>query len=396
MGEFADRVRSWLTAHAPQPPWPGDPAEYLAFARAFQAELHGAGLAGITWPTEFGGQGLGDAEQRAFTDVAAGFALPVEKFTIAMGMCGPTILAAGTEEQKRRFIRPLLRAEEIWCQLFSEPDAGSDLAALRTSAVRDGDGWRVNGQKVWTSHAQYADLGLLLARTDPGVPKHRGLTMFLVDMRASGVQVRPLRDMTGDARFNEVFFDDVRLDDGARLGPVDSGWRVAIGTLTLERMSVAHRIRPQTHALSFTSLVAHARRTGSIEQPRTREALLGLHVRERLAELLGDRLTEEARAGRPPGARGSVGKLVSAELSRYSAATALAVLGGDAVDWDPADAGAATLAAAVLEAPSMGIAGGTNEVQRNIIGERVLGLPREPAVDKDAPFGAPASGGARP
>ncbi len=386
VGDFADKARRWLEGNVPAKPWPTDPRDYIAFARAFQARLHDAGFAGINWPAEYGGQGLGDAEQRAFVDVSARFSMPVETFSIAMGMCGPTIIALGTEAQKRRFIRPLLRADEIWCQLFSEPDAGSDLAALRTSAVRDGDRWKINGQKVWTSHAQYSDFGLLLTRTDPSVPKHRGLTMFLIPMNTAGVIVRPLRDMAGGERFNEVFFDDVMLDDEARIGAVNAGWQVAVQTLTFERMSVTNRIRPQSHALSFTSLLERARRSGVTAEAHVRDELVGLHMRERLAELLGDRHAEEARAGAPPGPRGSVGKLVSAELHRFSARAATNVLAAAATRWERDDDGSERLGAAICEAPMMGIAGGTNEIQRNIVGERVLGLPREQAVDTAVPF----------
>ncbi len=384
--DFADKARAWLVANVPAKPWPTDPQDYIAFSRAFQTRLYEAGLAGINWPEQYGGQGLGDAEQRAFADVSAEFAMPVETFSIAMGMCGPTIIALGTEAQKHRLIRPLLRADQIWCQLFSEPEAGSDLAALRTSAVRHADRWTINGQKVWTSHAQYSDFGLLLARSNPAVPKHRGLTMFLIPMDAPGVTVRPLRDMAGGERFNEVFFDDVVLDDEARIGEVDQGWQVAVKTLTFERMSVTNRIRPQSHALSFSSLRERARRAGVNLDAQVRDELVGLHMRERLAELLGDRHAEEARAGTPPGPRGSVGKLVSADLHRFSARAATNVLGAVATRWETDDDGSARLAAAICEAPMMGIAGGTNEIQRNIVGERVLGLPRDEAVDKDVPF----------
>jgi alkylation response protein AidB-like acyl-CoA dehydrogenase len=357
----------------------------VRFARSFQTALHSAGPAGISWPTEYGGQGLSDAAEREFVEISKEFALPNGMFSIGLGMCGPTILAHGSEEQKQRYIRPLLRGDDVWSQLFSEPGAGSDLASLRTSAVRDGDVWRVRGHKMWTSHAQHARFGLLLARTDLTVPKHLGLTMFILDMAAQGVLVSPIRDMTGQSRFNEVFLEDVIVDDSARIGEIGAGWKVAIATLTAERMSVAGRVRAQSHALSFSSLVSTAREAGAIDQPGVRDSLVELYVRERLAELLGARFSAETRAGRPPGARGSVGKLVSAELSRYSAAVGMAVLGARASNWSPDDHPQEDFAAILCEAPMMGIAGGTNEIQRNILGERVLGLPREPTVTTDAP-----------
>ncbi len=383
---FATRARSWLGANEPPRPWPSDPAEFVTFAKGFQASLHAAGLAGITWPTEYGGQGLSDAAEREFVELAKEFALPNGMFSIGLGMCGPTILLHGTEDQKQRYLKPLLRGDDIWSQLFSEPEAGSDLAALRTSATREGTQWTIRGHKLWTSHAQHASYGMLLARTDPDVPKHLGLTMFILDMRDPGVLVRPIRDMTGDARFNEIFLEDVVVDDAARIGAVGAGWKVAISTLTAERMSVASRVRAQSHALSFTSLVSSVRTAETMDEPGVRDSLVELYIRERLAELLGAKFSEEIRAERPPGPRGSVGKLVNAALSRFSASVGVTVLGASSSNWSPSDRAHAELAAAVCEAPMMGIAGGTNEIQRNIVGERVLGLPREPSSATDAPF----------
>jgi alkylation response protein AidB-like acyl-CoA dehydrogenase len=389
INDFRNRARAWLGANAPRrsdDDATGVPRRWdLDSARAFQAELHDAGLAGIAWPTAYGGQGMTPAEQRAFDEEARDFDLPGEFFSIGMGMCGPTILDLGTEEQKARYIRPLLRGEEVWCQLFSEPGAGSDVASLQTRAVKDGDGWLVSGQKVWTSVARYADFGALIARTDPDRPKHDGITMFVVDMHAPGVTVRPLRDMTGGATFNEVFFDGVRVPDRNVVGEVDGGWAASIRMLMHERVSIGGSTRPRRGA-TFSSLSELARSRGMDGDPVVRQRLAELYVRERAVHLFGTRLAQEARHGRNPGSRGSVGKLAGAELARFSAGVAAELLGGDAIAWDSTDREAARWAAAVLSAPAAAIAGGSNEVQRNIIGERVLGLPKEPQVDRDVPF----------
>jgi alkylation response protein AidB-like acyl-CoA dehydrogenase len=389
LSDFRNRARAWLGANAPRRS--DDEATGvgrrwdLDSARAFQAKLHDAGLAGIAWPTAYGGQGMTPAEQRAFDEEARDFDLPGEFFSIGMGMCGPTILDLGTEEQKVRYIRPLLRGEEVWCQLFSEPGAGSDVASLQTRAVKDGDAWLVSGQKVWTSVARYADFGALIARTDPDRPKHDGITMFVVDMHAPGVTVRPLRDMTGGATFNEVFFDGVQVPDRNVVGDVNGGWAASIRMLMHERVSIGGSTRPRRGA-TFSSLSELARSRGMDGDPVVRQRLAELYVRERAVHLFGTRLAQEARLGRNPGSRGSVGKLAGAELARFSAGIAAELLVGDAIAWDSTDREAARWAAALLAAPAAAIAGGSNEVQRNVIGERVLGLPKEPQVDRDVPF----------
>jgi len=386
-GSFRQRARAWLEANALRRSDDGPAGNWdLASARAFQARLHDAGLAGISWPSAYGGQGLTAADERAFYEEARDFDLPSGYFTIGLGMCGPTLLDLGSEELKQRYIRPLLRGEEVWCQLFSEPGAGSDVASLQTRAVREGDGWVVTGQKVWTSFAQIADLGGLIARTNPDVPKHEGITMFVIDMHAPGVTVRPLRDMTGGATFNEVFFDRAHIPADHVVGEVDQGWPAAVRMLMHERVAIGGRTGGRGSAAGFESLVEEVRARGLDRDPVVRERLVELYVHERLVHLFGSRLAQEARAGRNPGARGSVGKLAGAELARFSADLAAELLGGDAIAWDASDREARRWAGALLSAPAGAIAGGTNEVQRNIIGDRVLGLPREPQVDRDVPF----------
>jgi alkylation response protein AidB-like acyl-CoA dehydrogenase len=384
---FRDRARAWLEANAPRRTEEGPAPQWdLVAARGFRARQHDAGFAGISWPVAYGGQGLTAADERAFDEEARDYDLPTGYFTIGLGMCGPTLLDLGSEELKRRYIRPLLRGEEVWCQLFSEPGAGSDVASLQTRAVRDGDGWVVTGQKVWTSVAQIADFGAVIARTDPDVPKHDGITMFVIDMHAPGVTVRPLRDMTGGATFNEVFFDGARIPADHVIGEVDLGWAAAVRMLLHERVAIGGSTRGRASAAGFESLVEEARARGLDRDPAVRERLVELYARERVLHLFGSRLAQEARAGRSPGSRGSVGKLAGAELGRFSADVAAELLGGDAIAWDASDREARRWAGALLSAPGGGIAGGTNEIQRNIIGDRVLGLPREPQADRDVPF----------
>jgi alkylation response protein AidB-like acyl-CoA dehydrogenase len=373
-----ETVRKWLVEHVPPPRADASEAEMLADARAFQTALHDAGLAGITWPREYGGQGLGQAEQQVFAEEAAGHDLPVAPFIIGMGMCGPTLVDLGTSAQKQRYLRPLLRGEEIWCQLFSEPGAGSDVAGLSTRAVADDEGWLLSGQKVWTSVAQWADFGAVLARTDPGSHRHAGLTMFVIDMHQPGVTVRPLVDMTGNAPFNEVYLDDARVGSDAVIGEVGQGWTAAVTMLGHERVSISGLRQRRSAGLTYAALAASARSRGSVADPAVRAALADLYVQERVVELFNARMRQETAAGRPPGARGSVGKLAAALLLRQAVDVAGEVAGADAVGWT--DEAGDDLARGIVSAPASSIAGGTNEIQRSIIGERVLGLPREPRV----------------
>ncbi|MEV0083996.1 acyl-CoA dehydrogenase family protein [Saccharopolyspora sp. NPDC050642] len=382
LGEFRNRARDWLAANAPRTDIGAD----VPAARSFQASLHEAGFAGISWPAEYGGQGLGQKHERAFSAEANAYELPGQPFGIGLGMCGPILLQLGTEAQKRRYIRPMLRGEEIWCQLFSEPGAGSDVASLQARAVRDGADWLVHGQKVWTSRAHFADRGILIARTDPDVPKHQGITMFVVDMHAPGVEVRPLRDMTGGATFNEVFFDGLRLPADAVVGTVDDGWSAAVSLLKFERIAIGTRARPRVNPLSVRSLADAAAARGVGGDPGIRGELARLAVEELAVKLLAARLAEERAAGIEVGPRGSVAKAAGTALAQRAADLATRIGGDTAVAHDPQDEQAAIRVAALNSVPSNGIAGGTTEVQRNIIGERVLGLPKEPQFDRDVPF----------
>jgi alkylation response protein AidB-like acyl-CoA dehydrogenase len=377
--EFRARARAWLAEHRDESPpvvrglHVEDPAPY----RVWQGKLARAGLVGVTWPVEYGGGGLGPSEEMIAADEIAGAGCSQIVDHIAIGELGPTIIAYGTEEQKQRYIGPMLYGEEGWCQLFSEPAAGSDLAGITTRArPENSGGWVLNGQKVWTTLAQFADFGLLLARTDPDVPKHRGLTMFIVPMDAPGVTVRPLRLMSGSAPFNEVFFDDVWVGDDAVVGSVDGGWGVSITTLMYERLmalAAFEHMAPAPEQLLGPLLGT--------------EALADGHVRRQIAELTVDRLAlrytalralSDLQDGRMPGPESGLGKIGVVEAGRKAAALIAEALGPDALagEWGE-------LAA---EMPGMRSAGGTEEILRNTIGERVLGLPSEPRVDKDVPF----------
>jgi len=356
-----------------------------------------AGLAWVWFPEGLGGLGVAPAWQAAAErDLrAAGAPSEVERNVIGYGMAAPTILTHGTDEQKQRYLRPLFTCEEIWCQLFSEPGAGSDVAGLSTRAIRDGDEWIVNGQKVWTTLAHTAAFGLLLARTDPDVPKHRGMTYFMVDMHAPGVDVRPLRQMTGDAEFNEVFFTDVRIPDTQRLDAVGAGWRVATTTLMNERVAIgsgvaARAAGPIHEALRIWNDAAQdagGRRTGA-----HRARLMSLWVEAEVARLTNLRAREMRRAG-TPGPEGSVAKLVTAELNKAIYELCVDLLGPAGALY-PTDytmrrpdraifSGGDDPRYTFLRTRANSIEGGTSEIMRNILGERVLGLPGEPRVDKD-------------
>src|SRR6516164_10665892 len=387
VADFRQRVRTWLAANAPRKADNADAepgTAGLAEQKAFQAKLYDAGFAGITWPREYGGQGLTNAEQIAFGAETRDYALPVSAFIIGLGMPGPTILELGTEEQKKRYLPKLLRGAEIWCQLFSEPAAGSDVASLITTAARDGDEWVLNGQKVWTSGAQYSDFGAVIARTDPTVPKHAGITMFIVDMHSPGVTVRPLKVATGAAPFNEVFFDQVRLPADSVIGEVSKGWAAAVVMLRNERVAIGTLSAPRMSPLAYDSLSRVAARLGRGTDPGLSRRLAELYARERAVRLFAQLLREEAMTGSDPGPRGSVAKLAGAELGMFAAEVAGQVLGPAAAGFESDDVRA--VVTAIIAVPGGSIAGGTNEIQRNIIGERVLGLPKDPGVDRNTPF----------
>jgi alkylation response protein AidB-like acyl-CoA dehydrogenase len=379
---FRADVRRWLDAAlpaffaVPAQRAPRTAAERIAASKAWQRALYDGGWAGITWPRAHGGRGASIVEQLIFNEECAAAGAPDSiNLAVALGLAGPTIMACGTPEQQARFLPRILRGDDIWCQGFSEPNAGSDLAGLRTRGVVDGDIIAVTGQKIWTSFAQYADWCILVVRTDPHAGKHRGLTFLLVDMKSPGITIRPLVEMTGEAWFNEVFFDDVKVPRAHVVGEIDRGWEVVLTTLAHERGGAAPhaRLRRELHAL-----LALARRRGAARDPCRRQQLAQLAIEVQLAKLTAYRnVSVLQRTGRP-GPEGSIIKLFWSELEQRLMEAACAVLGPHATlaGEEPRGVDGNTWTRELLWTRSATIYAGTSEVQRNIIAQRVLGLPR--------------------
>jgi len=364
---------------------PDAEAAEVAAAKSWKALEFDAGFGWITGPEEYGGRALPGAFERAYRELAAGYSIPSQLvFVIGLGMVAPTILAHATPEVRERYLRDLYRGDIVACQLFSEPVAGSDLAGIQTRAVRDGDEWVISGQKVWTSGAQHSDIGEIITRTSPDKPKHKGLTMFVVDMSARGVEVRPLRQMTGGASFNEVFFDEVRVHDSHRLGDVDEGWTVALTTLMNERAAIGAG-GAGGRSIGFARFVETARHFGVAADPVVRQDLADAFVHVEVARLTNLRAMNRIKAGQLPGPEMSIAKLAGTQNMQRIAALLGSLLGPRLVA-DTGEWGTYAWAEYVLGIPGGRIAGGTDEVMRNIVGERVLGLPKEPKQ-----VGAPGS-----
>jgi alkylation response protein AidB-like acyl-CoA dehydrogenase len=386
---FRAEARAWLeTVSKPRDPavkrvLPATDAEMAAHTekcRVWQRTLHTGGWAGLTWPTAFGGRGLGSMESSIFDEEQAKRDVTTGSFAVSIGMVGPTLIAHGTDQQ-RKHLDHMLSGDEVWCQLFSEPGAGSDLASLGTRAERDGDEWVINGQKVWTSMAQHAEYAILLARTNPDVPKHAGITYFIVDMKSPGIEVRPLKQMTGLAHFNEVFLTDVRLPANAVVGEVNGGWKVAQTTLSNERAFISGG-----SSWGPYELIGLARQLGRLDDLNVRQDLMKVYSRSEVLRYIGYQMRTATSQNKFPG-------LVALTLKRfYSRHWALAssvamnisgahgMLSGDAAP----DGGA--WQQHLLSQYAIRLGGGTDEVQANVIGERGLGLPREPNNDKETPW----------
>ncbi|HTX96047.1 MAG TPA: acyl-CoA dehydrogenase family protein [Mycobacterium sp.] len=384
--DLKSRVRVLLDEH--------DPA--TTDQREFLGAQYDAGLAWVYLPQGFGGLGLPRAAQEFVDAQLAAAGAPVggtAKNYIGMGMAAPTIAAFGTDEQKRKFLRPLFTGEQIYCQLFSEPGAGSDLAGVSTRAVRDGDDWIVDGQKVWTSQAQHAQMAILVARTDPTVPKHFGLTYFLCDMTQPGVEVRPLRQITGEAEFNEVFLTDVRVPDANRLGPVGGGWRVATTTLNNERVAIGTRAGTPREGGHIGKVAAAWRNDPGLRNPAMHDELMRLWVDAEVLRLAGERLRQQASAGQP-GPEGAGMKVAFASLAQAISGFEIELHGEAGLrydDWtmrrpETVDLIGRGPGYRYLRARGNSIEGGTSEILRNTISERILGLPGEHRVDKDRPW----------
>jgi len=348
--------------------------------------LAGAGYVTPTWPVEYGGLGVSVKVGRAIGKTLGRYKVPRFDNPVAVDLAGPAIMKWGTDEQKERFLRPIARNQETWCQLFSEPGAGSDLAGLAARAVRDGDRWSVRGQKVWTSLGDRSHYGLMLARTNPDEPKHRGITAFIMPMKQPGVEVRPLRQITGDAEFSEVFFDDAQVDDSLRLGPVDEGWRVAISILMDERSAGSGGGAALPGTTAGRSVVALIRRHSPVSDPALRQRLAQAYIEDRLVTLTNQRASDRRRAGQAPGPEGSVTKLFFSEHTQRLQNLAVDLEGPAVQAWPEGDRWLQNTAWSLLRVRSKTIAGGTSEVQRNVLGERILGLPKEPDVDRSIPW----------
>ncbi|HEY1561120.1 MAG TPA: acyl-CoA dehydrogenase family protein [Caulobacteraceae bacterium] len=388
---YRAEVRAWLEANAPRTrvgEVSHDDAPNLDASKAWQRKKAESGYACITWPKDWGGGGGKAWQSVIFGQEESKVTTPINPFAIGLGMCVPTIMSAGNDADKERFVRPAVLGDEIWCQLFSEPAGGSDVAAARTRAVRDGDDWMINGQKVWTSGAHYSDFGLLLTRTDPDQPKHKGMTMFWIDMHDPAVEVRPIHQMSGASNFNEVYFTDLRVKDSQRVGGVGEGWRVALVTLMNERLSVGGGGGGSGHGRVFKL----ANDVATLAGPAAKDAGLREKIAEWFVQAEGLKYTTyrtmtALSRGQTPGPESSIGKIVSAGVMQDMAHTALDLEDQFGIINDPALAPlAAAFQTTLMAAPGLRIAGGTDEILRNIIAERVLGMPQDVRLDKNVPF----------
>jgi alkylation response protein AidB-like acyl-CoA dehydrogenase len=395
---FRKQARQWIEANAPKELEAElsqsslgriklKSADIVEVAKAWQKKKAAGGWVCLHWPKEYGGRGASPVERVIFQQEEGVYGKLTSPFQIGEGMCGPTLMAYGSEADKRRYLPKLASGEEIWCQLFSEPSAGSDVAGLRTRAERDGDHWVINGQKIWTSGAHYSDFGILITRTDPHVPKHKGLTMFFSDMKAKGVEVKPIKQANGMQDFNEVFFTDLRILDSQRLGEVGDGWNVSLTTLMNERMSIGSRL-----ATGFAELFEFCsdpltEEGPAIDNRATRAKLAQWAVKDSGLKYTSYRAISALSKGERPGPENSIGKLVAGVMLQDIATYAMDLQGASGMLTDPESTEAAgQFQAMLMSSPSMRIAGGTDEILRNIIAERVLGLPADIRVDKDVPF----------
>jgi acyl-CoA dehydrogenase len=395
---YRAEVRAWLDDNAPAHLFEplssstfggmntGD-EDPLETAKRWQLKKADAGWACLQWPTEYGGRGATPIQSVIWNQEEGVYAKLGGTFIIGQGMCGPTMMAYASESQKQRYLPKLASGEEVWCQLFSEPNSGSDLAGLRTRAEKDGDEWVVNGQKIWTSGAQYSDYGILITRTDPTVAKHKGLTMFFIDMKSPGIDIRPIKQINGQSGFNEVYFDDVRIPDEQRLGGVGEGWSVSITTLMNERLAIGGGIStgfPEIKELVDALPLGVGK---AIDNPAVRSKLADWHAKAAGLRNTAARSISALSKGETPGPENSIGKLVAGTVMQDIAKFAMDLQGFGAVLTDPEVAeGAARFQAMLLRSPAVRIEGGTDQILRNIIAERVLGLPADMRADKGLPF----------
>jgi alkylation response protein AidB-like acyl-CoA dehydrogenase len=389
---FRAEARSWLASKA-QPKRSG-PAErtltdantesereHLRQAKWWQRTLYDGGWAGITWPSEYGGRGGTPVQQVIFDEEQARFDVSVGTFANGIGVGGPILITYGTEAQKSRYLKPMLRGDEIWCQLFSEPEAGSDLAGLRTRAVRDGDEFVVNGQKVWNSGAHYSDWAILLARTNIDVPKHRGISFLLLDMRTPGIEIHPLRQITGSAHFNQVFLKDVRIPADNVVGDIDDGWRITNNALSTERVYVG-----SSTGITFSDLLGLAQEFRCTEDPLLRDDISRAYIGFEILRFFRLRLRSAISRGQHPGPESSILKIMYTRHVTALGNLSMRIQGATGMLFGPDAFCEGSWQVDFLSQWAARIGGGTEEIQRNLIGERVLQLPREPRSGLDTPF----------
>lgn len=397
---FRTQVRAWIDANAPRHleeelkrasfgsngVVSEDP---IAAGKAWQKKKAEAGWACLHWPKEYGGAARTPIERVIWGQEEGPYAALTGVFTIGHGMCGPTVMSWASEEHKRKLLPPLASGEHVWCQLFSEPASGSDLAGLRTRAVKADDGsgdWIINGQKIWTSGAQYSDWGLLITRTNPDVPKHKGLTMFFLSMKTPGVEIRPIKQANGQSSFNEVYFTDVRIPDNQRLGDVGQGWEVSLTTLMNERLSIGSGMSTGFPELFRFCMEAEIDGRPAVEDSAVRSRLAQIAVKQSGLKYTGMRAISALSKGEIPGPENSIGKLVAGATMQDLSMFALDLQGEAGVVWDEDSPQQGRFQAMLMRSPATRIEGGSDEILRNIIGERVLGLPGDIRVDKDVAF----------
>src|ERR1700724_1163554 len=396
--EFRATARQWIAANAPKQFEAElsksslgrirlEKEEIVEVGKPWQKKKAAAGWACLHWPKEYGGRGATPIERVIWQQEEGVYGKLTQPFQIGEGMCGPTVMAYGSEQHKRHYLPKLASGEQIWCQLFSEPAGGSDVAGLRTRAERRGDDWIINGQKIWTSGAHYSDYGILLTRTDPNVPKHKGLTIFFLDMRSPGVEIKPIKQANGQSDFNEVYFTDVKIPDSQRLGEVNDGWNGSLTTLMNERMSIGAGVStgfPELFEFCNSLMLEDG---PAIDDRSVRSKLANWAVKASGLKYTSMRAISALSKGERPGPENSIGKLVAGSMVQDVAAYALDLQGAAGVLSGAEDAEAlGKFQAMLLRAPGTRVEGGTDEIMRNIIAERVLGLPGDIRVDKDVPF----------